>query len=193
MNPKASALLVDPHPCGHIVYPYTDRNLLAQAVGLYAGAGLRKDEAVILVTRQDNYPAITAGLWSQGFDLQALERSGRLTCRIAEKMLPIFMVDGMPDETKFKGIAEGWIHRARASFGNDEPGNVRAFGEMVCVLWGTNRPAASRLEELWGELITAHSFSLMCSYELKGPATEVAAEELVPCHGHNLAQHLLNS
>ena len=54
----------------------------AQAVCLYASAGLRKDEAVILVTRQDNYQAITGGLWRQGFDLQALERNGRLTCMI---------------------------------------------------------------------------------------------------------------
>jgi len=186
MNPKASALLVDPHPCGHIVYPYTDRNLLAQAVCLYASAGLRKNEAVILITREDNYPAITGGLWRQGFDLQALERSGRLTCRLAEEMLPCFMVDGMPDETKFKSIAESWIHRARASFGSGQPGNVRAFGEMVCVLWGTNLPAAGRLEELWGELIKAHSFSLLCSYELKGPAPKVLAAELAACHGHNL-------
>jgi hypothetical protein len=187
MNPKASALLVDPHPCGHIVYPYTDRNLLAQAVSLYASAGLRKDEAVILIVRQDNYSAITRGLWHQGFDLQALERSGRLTCRIAEEMLPCFMVDGMPDEKKFKAIAESWMDRARGSFGSAEPGKVRAFGEMVCVLWGTNLPAASRLEELWGELIKAYSFSLLCSYALTGPAPKVLAEELVACHAHNLA------
>lgn len=56
MNPKASALLVDPHPCGHIVYPYTDRNLLAQAVCLYASAGLRKNEAVILITARITIP-----------------------------------------------------------------------------------------------------------------------------------------
>ena len=187
MSPKASALLADPHPCGHIVYPYADRNLLAQAVCLYASAGLRKDEVVILITRQDNHQAITGGLWRQGFDLQALERSGRFTCMIAEKMLQCFVVDGMPDERKFKGLAEGWIHRATASFGTAVLPRVRAFGEMVCVLWGTNLPAASRLEELWGELIKAHSFSLLCSYELTGPAPKPLAAELVACHAHSLA------
>jgi len=187
MNPKASALLADPHPCGHIVYPYADRNLLAQAVCLYASAGLRKDEAVILITRQDNYQAITGGLWRQGFDLQALDRSGRLTCMIAEQMLPCFMVDGMPDEKRFKSLAESWIKRARASFGTGLPNIIRAFGEMVCVLWGTNLSATTRLEEFWGELIKTHSFSLLCSYELTGPAPKALAGELAACHAHNLA------
>src|SRR5678816_1597477 len=114
MNPKASALLADPHPCGHIVYPYADRNLLAQAVCLYASAGLRKDEAVVLIMRRDNCPAITGGLWRQGFDLQALRRTGQLNYMLAEETLPKFMVDGMPNEDKFRALAEGWIDTARA-------------------------------------------------------------------------------
>ena len=188
MNPKASALLVDPHPCGHIVYPYADRDLLAQAVCLYASAGLRKDEAVILIVRRDNCPAITGGLWQQGFDLQSLQRTGQLNCMLAEDVLPRFMVDGMPDEEKFKALADGWIGRARASTGSDQKVPIiRAFGEMVCLLWNLNLRAAARLEELWGNLIKAHSFSLMCSYELTGPAPKTLAMELAACHAHNLA------
>ena len=188
MNPKASALLVDPHPCGHIVYPYADRALLAQAVCLYASAGLRKNEAVILIVRRDNCPAITGALWQQGFDLQSLQTTGQFNCLLAEEMLPHFMVDGMPDEEKFKALAEGWIGRARASVGSDQKGpNIRAFGEMVCLLWNSNLRAAARLEELWGDLIKANSFSLLCSYELTGPAPKTLATELVACRAHNLA------
>jgi len=188
MNPKASALLVDPHPCGHIVYPYADRDLLAQAVCLYASAGLRKDEAVLLIVRRDNRPAITGGLWQQGFDLQSLQRTGQFNCLLAEEMLPRFMVDGMPDEAKFTALAEGWIAKARASVVSDQKVPIiRAFGEMVCLLWNLNVRAAARLEELWGSLIKAHSFSLMCSYELTGPAPKTLATELAACHAHNLA------
>lgn len=188
MNPKASALLADPHPCAHIVYPYTDRDLLAQAVCLYASAGLRKDEAVILIVRQNNYHPITSRLWRQGFDLQTMQRTGQLTCLVAEEMLPLFMVDDLPDKGKFTALAQGWITRARASIdhGHKVP-LIRAFGEMVCLLWGANLRAAARLEELWGELIHAHSFSLLCSYELAGPAPKPLAEDLVACHAHNLA------
>jgi hypothetical protein len=27
MNAKGASILVNPHPCGHIVYPYTDEGL----------------------------------------------------------------------------------------------------------------------------------------------------------------------
>jgi len=188
MNPKASALLAEPHPCGHIVYPYTDRDLLAQAVCLYASAGLRKDEAVILIMRRDNCPAITGGLCRQGFDLQDLQRTGQLNCMLAEDTLPRFMVDGMPDVKKLEALAEGWIGTARARMRNgSKVSPIRAFGEMVCLLWGNNLRAAARLEQLWGNLIEAHSFSLLCSYQLTGPAPKTLASELGACHAHNLA------
>lgn len=37
------------HPCGHIVYPYTDETLVWQAVCLFACAGQRDGEGVILI------------------------------------------------------------------------------------------------------------------------------------------------
>ena len=36
MSPKAAAILTNPHPGGHIVYPYTDENLVFQ-LQLFAG------------------------------------------------------------------------------------------------------------------------------------------------------------
>jgi hypothetical protein len=146
-----------------------------------------KDEAVILIVRQ-HHGAITRGLWRQGFDSQALQRTGQFNCLLAEEMLPHFMVDGMPDEEKFNALAEGWIDGTRASHGSDQKvPNIRAFGEMVCLLWNSRLRAVARLEELWGNLIKAHSFSLLCSYELTGPAPKTLATELVACHAHNLA------
>jgi hypothetical protein len=32
MNARGAELLVNPHPCGHIVYPYADEGLVRQAV-----------------------------------------------------------------------------------------------------------------------------------------------------------------
>lgn len=188
MNPKAAALLADPHPCGHIVYPYSDKNLVGQAVCLYASAGLRNREAVILIIRQANHDAITARLCGEGFDLQALQRSGQLSCLVAEDVLSRFMVDGMPDAAKFKEIAADLIDRGRASIrnGHGVP-PLRAFGEMVCVLWETNIPAAARLEQLWSDMIKTHSFSLLCTYRLVGPARNTLSNELASCHAHSLA------
>src|ERR1700681_5096403 len=49
MNAKGAAILLDPHPCCHIVYPYTDESLVGQAVALFASAGLRDGEGVVLI------------------------------------------------------------------------------------------------------------------------------------------------
>ena len=44
---------------------------------------------------------------------------------------------------------------------------VRAFGEMVDLLWKDgNADAAIRLEELWNELATKYQYSLLCGYSV---------------------------
>jgi len=187
MNPQASALLADPHPAGHIVYSYRDKNLVYQAVSLYASAGLRNGEAVILIMRRANYEAITGRLWQEGFDVQALQRTGRLTCLIAEEVLSRFMVDGVPNGTKFNAIIAEMIHRAGGSFPKDRAlPPIRAFGEMVCLLWVTNLAAAAALENMWNAAIKTYGLSLLCSYQVAGSAPITLPPELLACHAHNL-------
>jgi hypothetical protein len=44
---------------------------------------------------------------------------------------------------------------------------VRAYGEMVDVLWqGGRRDAAIRLEEFWNNLAQLQTFSLLCAYHM---------------------------
>ena len=79
---------------------------------------------------------------------------------------------------------------------------VTTFTEPVFVdivtLMGNYSATATRLsavnqqlppgwKQLWGNLIEAHSFSLLCSYQLTGPAPKPLASELGACHAHNLA------
>ena len=46
---------------------------------------------------------------------------------------------------------------------------VRAFGEMVAVLWARGDQAATvRLEHLWHNLCQRHEFSLFCTYPKAG-------------------------
>jgi hypothetical protein len=42
MSPISIAILVNPDPTSHIVYPYTDEEHIAKAVSLFAGSGLGK-------------------------------------------------------------------------------------------------------------------------------------------------------
>jgi len=182
MNSKAAALLSNPNPCGHIVYPYTMETQVAEAVCLFASAGLSKGEAVVLVMKANHCQPIRHRLEQEGFDLKQLEKSGQLICADAEDLLSTFMFDGIIDELVFKSKVGKLIERAKTSGGRQRP--VRVFGEMVDLIWESNLQTTQRLEELWNDVIEAHSVPLLCAYSLLGTKSSVLPATLMACHSH---------
>jgi len=166
MNAKGASILVNPHPCGHIVYPYTDEGLVGQAVSLFASAGLRDGEGVILIMSADHCESIKLRLQLEGIGAEAYEHSGQLICITAEELLANFIVNGVLDEGLFKATIGSLIEKVRASVGNGNPARVRVFGEMVSQLRVQDLEATTRLEELWNDVIANHSVSLLCTYAL---------------------------
>src|SRR6185312_11474913 len=69
MNANGAAILAHPHPCGHIVYPYTDETLVGQAVCLFASAGIRDGEGVVLIMSGDHFEPIKLRLRIEGFNV----------------------------------------------------------------------------------------------------------------------------
>src|SRR4026207_560130 len=122
MNANGAAILINPHPCGHIVYPYTDEGLVGQAVCLFASAGFRDRDGVILIISADHCESIKLRLAVEGFDVAALERSGQLTCVTTEELLAKFLVDGTLNEDLFRYTIGELVDRARASVSNGSPG-----------------------------------------------------------------------
>jgi len=183
MNAKAAAILTDPHPYGHIVYPYTDEALVGQAVALFAGAGLRNGEGVVLVMTAAHRDSITLRLVTEGYDVENLQRSGRLVCILAEDLLSQFMRDGVPDEEIFSAVIENLITTCRAST-DSSSGQVRVFGEMVSLLWNANLGATISLEEMWNKIIDRNSVSLMCTYALNG--SNGIPDSLHSLHSHSM-------
>ena len=185
MNANGAAILANPHPCGHIVYPYTDENLVGQAVCLFASAGIRDGDGVILIMSTDHCEPIKLRLHVEGHNVAAYERSGQLTCVTTEELLARFIVNGTLDEDLFRSTIGGLIDRARASVGDGNSGRVRVFGEMVSQLRGTDLMATTRLEELWNEIIHEHSVALLCTYALHH-ADDQIPDGLMQLHSHNI-------
>lgn len=182
MNPKNAEILTNPHPCGHIVYPYTDEAHVAEAVAMFAGAGLRKGEAVVLIMTANHFQPVLQRLKKDGFDTAALKSSGQLICEDAKVLLSSFLFDGIIDEHRFKTIVGNLIDEARS----DGSRPVRLFGEMVDLLWRTDHRSTQRLEELWNEVIDAYSVPLLCAYSLAGTTSAHFPTSLVGCHSHAL-------
>ena len=187
MNPTGAAVLANPQPCGHIVYPYTNESQVAEAVCLFTTSGLRKGEAVILVMSADHCGPIRQRLETEGFDLAELETAGRLICKDARDLLSTFFTGGKLDDVAFKtGIGE-LIEKAKMASGNRPGTHVRVFGEMVDLIWKNDLANTQRLEELWNEVIEAHSVPLLCAYSLAGIKPSAFPPALLSCHSHTIA------
>ena len=180
----STSLLTDPHPCRHIVYPYDDEEKALNAVYLFASSGLSKGESVVLIMADSRCGPIMARLTTAGFDPSALAVSRQLECISAESMLDSFMADGTLDERLVKETIGSVLTRAKA---NSSSGQVRVFGEMVSLLLAQNDVStAEQLEELWNQLIQAHSISLLCTYTLIGTGFKTLPDSLALMHSHSI-------
>jgi hypothetical protein len=158
-------LIVEPMARDHFVQVYCDERVLIEAVSLFTGAALGRNEAVVLVATRKHGDAVEESLARDGFDIATLKTWGQISVLDAEEVLSRFMVDGTPDETRFKNVVRELIGSIKSE---RRFRDVRVYGEMVNLLWSDNLPAAARLEELWNEVIEAHSISLFCAYCLDG-------------------------
>jgi hypothetical protein len=185
LNANGAALLTNPHPCGHIVYPYTDEGLVGQAVSLFASAGLRAGEGVILIMSETHTESIKLRLQLEGIGTDAFEDSGKLVCLTAEELLSKFISGGVLNEGLFSSTVGGLIEKCRARLGRGSRAPVRVFGEMVSQLRSTDLAATTRLEVLWNDVIKDHSVALLCTYSLNHADDHVPAE-IIGLHSHTI-------
>lgn len=148
----------------HIVHLYRDERSLVEAVALFAGTGLGQGDAVLLVATPPHVEAILQRLEGAGHDIDRRRRERDLTTLDAATLLSRFTVNGLPDAGAFESLVGDLLGPERAG----GRGRVRAYGEMVNLLWRDNLPAAARLEQLWNGVISSRPVSLLCSYCLEG-------------------------
>ena len=164
-------------PChgDHIVQTYQDPAFLADAVGEYLGTGLARGEAAIVIARPQN-----TARFLQKF--KAPQDPGQLVVLDAEQTLARFMSSGMPQWKPFHEAIGGLIAQVRLHYPT-----LRAYGEMVDILWQQGRrEAAIRLEEFWNELTRLQTFSLFCAYHIDNldPGAYGGLEHVCKNHSH---------
>jgi len=149
-----------PAEARHIVQFYEDDAFLCDIVARFVGAGIVAGESVVVIATELHRHAFCQRLKSDHVDVAAAKESGRLMMLDARETLERFMVDGQPDWDRFVEVVGGVLKTAAA-----HRGRVRAYGEMIDLLWRTGNPAgAVRLERMWNELGGRHDFSLLCAY-----------------------------
>jgi len=176
-------LLRHPGAGDHIVQTYQDPAVLAESVAEYLAAGLAAGEAAIVIARPQHRREFIDALASHGIDAQRCIEHGQLRLLDAEETLALFMADGMPQWKPFRQTVGGLVAEARLSYRG-----VRAYGEMVDILWQEGqRDAAIQLEEFWNDLAKLQTFSLFCAYfmdNLDDRAYGGALECVCKVHSH---------
>ena len=148
----------------HAVQFYESPEYLTSVVGEFIVAGFARGDSAIIIATGKHAASFSRRLGELGADVAAARADGRLTLLSANETLSRFMVGSAPEARTFDAVIGKVIARARRA---SSSGAVRAYGEMVDVLWRVgNRDGAVALERLWNGLEHRGAFSLLCAYSL---------------------------
>src|SRR6185503_3272068 len=126
----------------HVVQFYDDDDQLIAVVVGYLAAALVDGDAVVVLATPAHRRAFAAALAAAGVDAAAARDDGRLVLLDAAGTLARFTVGDDIDAAAFDSVVGGLVRRVAAS---GRP--VRAYGEMVALLWGAgDRAGAVELE-----------------------------------------------
>jgi hypothetical protein len=166
----------------HVVQFYDEEKFLIQAVAAYVAQGFVQGHASVLVLTQAHRSAVEARLAAGGVDAEEYQRCGFYYAYDAVETLSHFMVDDHPNPRRFRATIEPVIEVA-SRYGS----SVRAFGEMVAILWAEGKKAAAiELEILWNDLMEQSSFALLCAYPIAEFSESEQSRELRHiCRAHN--------
>ena len=168
---------------GHVVQLYEHESHLIECAARFVGSNLGAGDVALVVATTVHREALGDRLAADGFDVSCARRQGRYLALDAGETLATFMRNGWPDADRFSASVGRLLERTTARGRR----GVRAFGEMVNVLWDDGeREAAIHLERLWNLLGHRVPFLLLCAYPMTSFADEAnAARMAAVCDAHS--------
>ena len=171
----------------HAVRFYKDAESLCGIVRDFLVEGFSDGNPAIVITTPAHRQMLVRLLGERGLDANRLQAGGQLFLLDAAEQLATFMVDGVPNASLFRSSIIPVIQQAS---GGRRDCMVRAYGEMVDVLWKAGETtAATRLETLWNDLARTQSFSLLCGYAMGNFYKDSAVEEICNHHSHVMSEN----
>jgi len=168
-------------PCEHLVQIYQDEGVFLDSLEGFVAGGIIAGDGVVVIATPLHLASLNERLAARGIDIATAVKSDQYLALDAAETLSKFMVMGWPDEDFFRALVTGILQRAKG-----ENRRVRAFGEMVALLWARgNTGATVQLEHLWHRLCQEQSFSLFCAYPKIGFTRDVSASIKEICDAHS--------
>jgi len=153
------------HQHHHAVQFYENDSSLFTTVAGFLSQGLVEEHPAIIIATAEHTAAILEHLSGRLIDVEKARELGELVVLDAHQTLALFMDGDRPDAARF----EASVGRAIGNLLKGRPNRtlIRAYGEMVDVLWREGREeAAIHLELLWNGLAGRYGFALLCGYAM---------------------------
>lgn len=159
----------------HIVQFYPAEDILVRYLQKFVRKGLENDEACIVIATPAHIKALDNALVSNGINLKTARRRKLYIAVDAKTTLNNFMDGRTPDWNLFKKTIGPLL-----SSSSKDGRHVRAYGEMVALLWEDDNPeAVVKLEKFWNEIARTYNFSLYCAYptsKFDGTQADIVSE-----------------
>jgi DcmR-like sensory protein len=147
---------------GHDVQFYEDEAFLSEAVASFLAEGFRAGQPLIVIATAEHRKAFAQRMRARGVDPEDLVHGRDIMWLDAADTLAAFMEGDRPDPELFEATVGNVFEKIMA---NRKYAMVRAYGEMVDLLWrGGKSASAIAVEELWNGLAAKYAFSLLCAY-----------------------------
>jgi hypothetical protein len=168
-------------PYDHVVQIYENDDAFLDLLNGFVTGGVHEGDCVIVIATVAHLKALNKRLENVGLDIADLMQRDQYIPLDAEEMLAKFMVNDWPDENLFMHLVNDLIARAKK-----EGRQVRAFGEMVALLWAKGQVGATvRLEHLWNKFCETEAFCLFCAYPQSGFTQDATESVMHICGAHS--------
>ncbi|MEW6271673.1 MAG: PAS domain S-box protein [Thermodesulfobacteriota bacterium] len=183
-GPGAAPAPGEPHGAirgSHVVQFYEGDAFLLDQASRFIVSGFDAGEGLVVIAERAHLEDLESRLSAFGIDVAAAGAQGRYVALDAGETLAAIWVGGRLDRDRFHEVVGGAMARAAAG-----RSHVRAFGEMVAVLWREGRHQdALRLERFWNPLAREMSFTLLCAYPVAACGSEPGGPALIGVCGEH--------
>jgi len=150
----------------HEVQFYSDDSVFLDSLAHFIATALKSGRAAIAVITESRSDGLVSRLKALGIDVDAATKQGTYIQLDVNKTFSKFMVNDMPDLTRFIMVAGGLIELAAKAASQPHYGVV-VCGEGTSVLWAERKAdAAIRVEQLWDEVSKTLGVHTLCGYPL---------------------------
>jgi hypothetical protein len=167
-------------PCDHVVQIYENEYEFIDMLAGFVNGGIVSGDGVIVIATKAHRKALEEKLKAQRINIDSYLYHQYFPID-AEVLLSTFMVNGWPDEKLFMRQVADLLKIVRMY-----NRKVRAFGEMVAILWAQGHNGATvQLERLWNKFCEKEMFCLLCAYPNSGFTSDIHTSMEHICSAHS--------